>query len=215
MRHLPLLLAAALVLPASAEKTPTTVEATVVDQKGRPVEGAVVWALEETGPTVKSKTVTMEMKGMDFAPGFLAVTVGDSVSFPNRDTTHHHVYSFSPLKIFEIPLYKGVQVPSVVFDQLGAVKLGCNIHDWMSAYVYVVETDKVVVTDTFGAGAISNLDNGQYEVLVWHPKLDGSAEATAQTVTIDGSDQSLSFTVNKKQMLRAWRAPRSAKRREY
>ena len=59
---------------------------------------------------------------------------------PNRDNIRHHVYSFSPAKRFELPLYAGVPTQPVLFDKAGVVVLGCNIHDWMIGYIYVSDS---------------------------------------------------------------------------
>ena len=101
------------------------------------------------------------------------VRTGTAVSFPNNDDIRHHVYSFSEAKKFELPLYKGVPAEPVVFDQAGTVVLGCNIHDWMLAYVYVVDTPWRLVTDEKGAGVLDDLPAGRYRVDVLHPRLKG------------------------------------------
>ncbi len=62
------------------------------------------------------------------------------VQFPNKDNIRHHVYSFSAARKFELPLYSGTPAQPVLFDKVGVVKLGCNIHDWMIGYIYVTET---------------------------------------------------------------------------
>ena len=40
------------------------------------------------------------------------VPTGTAVHFPNRDTVRHHLYSFSPVKTFEIKLYVGTPAAS-------------------------------------------------------------------------------------------------------
>ena len=94
-----------------------------------------------------ARTAVMDQVNKEFVPHVLPVAVGTEVSFPNHDQIHHHVYSFSRTKTFEIPLYKGEAAPPVRFDQVGAVKLGCNIHDWMSGVILVVPTPYFAMTD--------------------------------------------------------------------
>lgn len=186
----------------------------VVDNRQLPLDFAVVY-VSEIAPATAGDTIIVDQVDKEFLPYVTAIRRGDAINFANNDDIRHQIYSFSAPKQFEIPLFRDNPPRPVTFDEAGAVELGCNIHDWMSAYIYVVETDKFVVTDTFGNGLISNLPEGDYEVLVWHPKLDGTAQSTAQRVTIDGSDQSMAFTISQKQLLRAWRAPKSSKRRSY
>src|SRR5207302_1290602 len=96
-----------------------------------------------------------------------AVQVGTAVMFPNKDNIRHHVYSFSPAKKFELPLYAGIPAEPVVFDKEGIVTLGCNIHDWMVAYVAVLPTPYFQVTGREGRALFSDLRAGQYTVEVW------------------------------------------------
>jgi hypothetical protein len=89
----------------------------VTDAAGKPVADAVVFidapAAQASGSAPKA---TMDQIDKTFVPGGLPVTVGTSVSFPNHDQIHHHVYSFSRTKTFELPLYKGTDASPVLFD---------------------------------------------------------------------------------------------------
>jgi len=186
----------------------------VVDFRQVPIDFAVVY-VNEALPALNGDATSVDQVDKEFIPYVTAIQRGGTINFLNNDNIRHQVYSFSESKQFELPLYKGNPLRPVKFEVAGAVPVACNIHDWMSAYIYVVETDKFVITDTFGKGSLSNLPNGEYEVVVWHPKMDGTAEATAQTVNINGSDQSLTFTVTQKPKMRAWRAPKNSIRRNY
>jgi hypothetical protein len=94
---------------------------------------------------------------------------GAAVTFPNKDNIRHHVYSFSATKPLDLKLYSGVPAKPVVFDKPGAVKLGCNIHDWMVGYVYVVDTPYFAKTDKTGSARLDGLPAGDYQLRVWHP----------------------------------------------
>jgi len=79
----------------------------------------------------------------EFVPTVSVISAGNAVSFPNSNDILHHVYSFSPAKTFNIPLYgRGSNTDyREEFVTAGAVEIGCNIHDWMLAYIYVAETE--------------------------------------------------------------------------
>ena len=79
----------------------------------------------------------MDQRNRAFVPHVLIVPVGSSVTFPNGDSVSHQVYSFSPARKFQLPLYRGSPNPPVVFDRAGVVTLGCNIHDPMRGYIFV------------------------------------------------------------------------------
>jgi plastocyanin len=194
--------------------TAANLQVSVVDFRQIPIDFAVVY-VNESMPALTGEATAVDQVDKEFIPYVTAIQRGGSINFLNNDNIRHQVYSFSKVKQFEIPLFKGNPLRPVSFDMAGPVPIACNIHDWMSAYVYVVDTDKFAVTDTFGGGAIANLPNGEYEVLVWHPKMEGSAESSMQKVTINGGDQNLTFTITQKPLMRAWRAPRNAVRRNY
>ena len=75
-------------------------------------------------------------------PTVSVISAGNAVSFPNSDDILHHVYSFSPAKTFNIPLYgRGSNSDyREEFVTAGAVEIGCNIHDWMLGYIVVVDS---------------------------------------------------------------------------
>ena len=160
--------------------------AVVKDHRGKPVSDAVVLATPldpKSAPRAKPQTVAIDQVDKQFVPYVEAVFVGWKVRFPNSDNIRHQVYSFSPAKRFELPLYGGKDAESVLFDKPGVVVLGCNIHDWMVAYVYVSETPYFAKTGAAGTAAIDDLPPGDYTVRVWHPSMEHSEETTARRIT--------------------------------
>ena len=111
----------------------------------------------------------MDQMNREFVPHVLIVPVGSRVTFPNSDTVSHQVYSFSPAKKFQFPLYRGSPNPPVDFDRVGVVTIGCNIHDQMRAYVFVVDGQYYGRTDANGAWSAADVEPGEYAVQVWHP----------------------------------------------
>ena len=111
-----------------------SLEVIVKDDKGRPSPDAVAYvAAAGAASAAPKKHAVVDQRDKQFIPYVTAVQVGTPVIFPNSDNIRHHVYSFSPAKKFELPLYSGVPAEPVVFDKVGFVTLGCNIHDWMIA----------------------------------------------------------------------------------
>jgi plastocyanin len=184
----------------------------VSDTKGRPVKDAVVFATalfeldepEEEEPP----TAVMDQVGSEYVPFVLPVRVGTGVTFPNSDEVHHHVYSFSPTKQFDIPLYKGGSANPVIFDSPGIVALGCNIHDWMLAYIYILETPYFARTDDKGRVLISYLQPGEYQVQVWHPNLKGRVDKVIRQVTVEQETEvQTEFTIKLRKSRKRRRSP--------
>ncbi len=182
-----------------------TVEASVLDDKGKPVEDAVVYLVAPT-PRGAAGRATLDQQNKEFLPHVLPVVVGAAVTFPNNDNIRHNVYSVSPAKKFELPLYIGTPAAPVVFDKPGVVVLGCNIHDWMLAYVYILSTPYFAKTGADGRARVADVPAGVWEVRVWHPRQRDATEKTGQPLTLaDGDTGPLAFKVRLKG---EWRVPR-------
>ncbi len=158
-----------LALLAAGPGTAATVEVTVTDAKGAAIADAVVSARPPGPPAaLRKRSAAVEQRDKAFVPLVSVVQAGTAVQFPNRDPIRHHVYSFSPAKVFEIKLYADVPAAPVVFDKPGEVVLGCNIHDHMIAYIYVVDTPWYAKTGADGKARIAELPAGDYDVQVAH-----------------------------------------------
>jgi len=165
----------------------------VKDQRGKLVADAVILAVPldaKNALRAKPPADAVDQVDKQFVPYVKPVFVGAKVRFPNSDHVRHQVYSFSPAKKFELPLYAGTSAPPVVFDKPGVVVLGCNIHDWMVGYIYVSETPFFAKTEAAGTAAIEDMPPGEYTVRVWHPSMEHSEEATARRVTLNADGPS-------------------------
>ncbi len=172
----------------------------VVDHKGNAVEQAVVFV--HTPPLDMPLPSTTEVAVMDqvnksFTPEVLTIAMGTAVSFPNHDQIHHHVYSFSRAKTFEIPLYQGEAGEPIVFDKAGVVKVGCNIHDWMLGFILVVPTPFFTMTDPAGQYTLRHLPPGDYTLASWHRRSRTKVEKTLQSrrVEVDTVTSEVDFTL--------------------
>lgn len=164
---------AALLCVVALRATAAEVAFTLVDQKNQPVADAAVSLvpLDASAPLpAPAEPVVIAQQNQEFSPYVTVVATGTAVTFPNDDKVQHHVYSLSKAKRFEFARYAPGKKESIVFDQQGVVALGCNIHDWMVAYLVVVPTPWFAKSDPAG-GAAAKVPAGRYRVEVWHPRL--------------------------------------------
>jgi plastocyanin len=196
-----------------AQAQTAEIAASVTDQQGRPVADAVLVAVPVDGnmrPPQRPRDGSIDQVDKEFFPRVTIVPVGASVTFPNHDDVRHQVYSFSPAKRFELPLYAGVPAQPVVFDKPGVVVLGCNIHDWMVGYVYVSESPFFAKTGKDGKAVLAELPARAYVLRVWHPQLEMSEDATHKTIDVSRDRRvEAAWTLNLKREVRVRRAPTS------
>ena len=202
----------ALVLSASISATVTgAAELTIAvkSAKGEPVADAVVSLVPLDAPVPPVPAGTggeIGQKGQEFTSYVTVVQAGTKVVFPNRDTVQHHVYSLSKAKKFELPLYNPGAAESFVFDVPGLVTLGCNIHDWMLAYLVIVPTPYFAKSDAAGAARVS-APAGRYRLELWHPRV--AAPVTQELALTEGAAGAREFTLTLKADRRIRRGPES------
>lgn len=171
----------------------------VVDAKGQPIADAVVSLVRLDGPTPPAASASpapmpeIVQKDQEFSPFVTVIRKGTSIRLPNRDTVEHYVYSESPAKRFQLPLYAPKSAETIQFDQAGIVALGCNIHDWMLAYVVVVDTPWFERTPATGTGVLHDVPAGHYRAEVWHPRLRKTATRDLVVPSADAPPTLLEF----------------------
>lgn len=152
---------------------------------GRAVTGAFgLITLEPDNGKWKPRTakrLIVEQRNREFLPHVMAISVGSTVSFPNFDTVFHNVFSSSPVGAFDLGIYKVGEAREVTFQKEGIVRLGCNLHANMSAYIAVVAAPAYVVTDDAGRFSFRHLPPGKYKLKAWSER---SKAPVAQDVTI-------------------------------
>jgi len=166
-----------------------TVVITVQAIDGKPLQGAVVTAypLDSAPHRPAPVKAVMDQVNRAFLPDLLIIPVGSTVVFPNSDSVSHQIYSFSPAKRFQLPLYRGTPYPPVHFDQTGVVTLGCNIHDEMVGYLVVTDAPHFGRTDARGAWT-SEVPRGRYRISIWHPRMREPGADLERELTVGESD---------------------------
>jgi len=162
----------------------------ITDASGKPLGDAVALLEPVSGkvPVKPLPDVEISQDKRQFQPRVTVITTGTRALFPNFDTVRHHVYSFSPIKTFELKLYTGVPGAPVVFDKPGVAVLGCNIHDAMAAWVVVADTPWFARTPADGHTRIDAVPPGSYKLRLWHPGLTANAEPAPVAITIGSAD---------------------------
>lgn len=156
---------------------------------------AVVY-LEKVEGTFAAPPENPRMAQKDFAfhPRVLPVLVGTTVDFPNQDDLYHNVFSFSSTKKFDLGRYPSGESKGQTFDKPGLVKIYCEIHDHMRAFILVLQNPYFAVTDEQGGYAIRNIPPGRYRLKVWQ---EDSKEASKEIVVESGRPVRADFDLSR------------------
>jgi plastocyanin len=110
----------------------------------------------------------MTQRNETFLPYVLAVRGGSSVDFPNEDQTYHNVFSLSKVRRFDLGRYAAGKTKQVRFDQPGIVRVFCDIHSHMSAFILVFNHQFFDTTNAEGRYNIPAVPAGKYTVNAWN-----------------------------------------------
>ena len=110
----------------------------------------------------------LDQRNEAFVPHVLAIVAGTTVDFPNNDKTYHNVFSLSPIKPFDLGRYAVGRSKSIRFDRPGIIRVFCDIHSHMSAFILVFAHRHFAVTDDEGRYRLDNVPPGTYTVIAWN-----------------------------------------------
>jgi plastocyanin len=134
----------------------------------------------------------MDQQNETFVPHVLAITTGTSVDFPNSDKFYHNVFSLSKGSRFDLGRYAAGHSRSARFDRPGIVRVFCDIHSHMNAFILVFSHPFFAMTDGDGRYQIGNVPPGTYNVIAWN---EGTPSEPKAVTVADGSSAELDFAV--------------------
>jgi plastocyanin len=150
---------------------------------GKPATDAVVSIEELSKEQVKTQVSLskpekkiMDQQNMKFIPTVVAIVVGETVDFPNNDTSWHNVYSKGGANDFDLGLYAPGKTRSQKFDKPGVSRILCNAHPNMEGFVVVKDHPFFSTTDSRGNYEIKNMPLGKVRIEIWHPSLGVRSE---------------------------------------
>ena len=125
----------------------------------------------------------MDQRNETFVPHVLAVRTGTVVDFPNSDRIYHNVFSLSPTRRFDLGRYAVGRSKSVRFDRPGVVRVFCDIHSHMNAFILVFSHRYFAVTQPDGSFQLPAVPAGTYMLAAWY---EGEVRANRQVVVRPG-----------------------------
>jgi plastocyanin len=178
------------------ERRPTVNDLGAPPAHGRDVMRSVVYLESAPSPAfaeLEPQRATMDQRDETFVPHVIAIPVGTTVDFPNSDHTYHNVFSISKARSFDLGHYATGHSKSVRFDRPGIVRVFCEIHSHMSAFILVFSHQYFSVTSADGRYQIGRVPPGRYTLDAWN---EGEVRETRQVeVPGDGGAVEEDFTL--------------------
>jgi plastocyanin len=185
-----LILAAVLACGSSAAAATLRGTVTVSGRASQALDaaGAVVWLDGGPGGSRAPERAVIDTREKRFLPTVTVVPVGSTVSFPNSDPILHNVFSVSGGNRFDLGLYGRGEGRDVVLSEPGVVRVFCNVHPQMEAFV-VVTPGVAVLVGSDGSFEIRDAPAGRYDVRVWDERggtaMHSVEVSGSETVTVD------------------------------
>jgi len=153
--------------------------------KDRGVGNAVVWLEGAKGGTLPKGPFHLDQRNCLFAPYVEVVSKGAPVVIGNSDPVLHNVHATtaSAEQLFNRAIPVRGQTFTATFTEPGVVRLKCDVHAWMTAWLFVADTPYATVTDKEGRFTFPSAPPGSYRLRTWH-ELFGEK---SQPVTVPAS----------------------------
>ena len=174
--------------PPRQEAVEVTGRVTVLERGNRSAKDvgeAVVWLESRPDTALGIDTVEVLTERKQFRPQVTVITAGSTISFPNKDPFNHNVFSLSEEASSDLGLYPRGKSRSFTFSRPGIVRVYCNVHAKMSAYVLVRDNPHFTRPDADGTFRMSNVPPGRYVLHAWHER----ARAVSRDIRVRGRGQ--------------------------
>ena len=183
------------------------------DNKPSPdLSDAVLYLDAPATVATAAKPVTVEIAITDktYAPHVVVIPVGSTVRFPNHDPFNHNVFSVSEPNTFDLGLYGRGEAKGYTFEHAGLVRVYCNVHPRMVAYVLVMANRYYAQPTSDGSFTIDNVPAGRYRLHVWHERIPSEV---VKDVAAGGGEGDVQVALNARGY--KWQAHRNKYGRNY
>ena len=184
----------------AAHKTPAYRESFILSDDGY-LKNVIVFLknVKYDGATPSSPAV-IDQKGCIYTPHVQGLMAGQELLIKNSDATLHNIHGLPKINSeFNFAMPKVVKEKAIKIDKVeNFIKIKCDVHPWMNAYISVFDHPYFAVTDDTGSFKIDNIPPGEYEVVAWQEKFKDKKTKEWKTlsanVIIGDGETSQNFT---------------------
>jgi plastocyanin len=177
-----------------------------VHRKSSGLQDAVVYlvgtfpAPSQEGDAKPPEPVLIDQQDETFTPHVVALRDGQAIRFKNSDGGNHNVRSatLDPRNEFNVFTGAGTNYQHTLHadPKQRPIRIGCDLHRWMSAWIYVFDHPYFAVTDEQGKFEIRDVPPGTYKLVVRQPDGGLSYEQDVTVTADEPADISLRFTAD-------------------
>jgi len=149
--------------------------------------------------TAPTAPVTLDQHDCMYQPYIVGAMVNQKIQIKNSDALLHNVHALPKVDgnnefNFAQPIQNQTDERSFPKQEV-LIKFKCEVHDWMFAYVGVVDNPYFAVTDKDGNFTIKDVPPGNYTLTAYHLKTHGAGKGVPQEVKVEGGGAKANFTV--------------------
>jgi len=148
---------------------------------------------KEAIPAAKPGPLTFDQNGCMYTPHVFGMQVNQPLKIINSDPTLHNIHAMPKTNAaFNLGMAtKGQTIEKTFTKPETMVRIKCDVHGWMNAYVGVLDHPWFATTDNTGSFTITDLPPGDYTLEAWHEKL--GTQTAKITVPASGSPAPVEF----------------------
>ena len=179
----------------SAHKEPVYNQSFIINEAGY-LQNVLVYLkdVKYDGNTPDTQAV-LDQNGCMYSPHVQGMMKGNSLLIKNSDATLHNIHGLPTINSeFNFAMPKVVKEKAIKFDKAELnIKIKCDVHSWMKAYVSVFDHPYFAVIDDSGYYKIDSIPSGTYDVIAWQEKFKDKTLNASVTVSDEASTQNFTF----------------------
>ena len=184
----------------SSHKDPVYKQDFIINKEGY-LKNVIVYLkdVKYAGKAPETQAV-LDQNGCAYSPHVQGVMVGQDLLIKNSDATLHNIHGLPKLNPeFNFAMPKVVKEKAIKFVKAElTIKIKCDVHSWMKAYVSVFDHPYFTVTNDSGYYQIDNIPPGTYEVIAWQEKFKDKTLNAAITIGDGETNQDFTFIRSEK-----------------
>ena len=179
----------------SAHKEPVYNQSFIINEAGY-LQNVLVYLKDvKYDGNIPDTQAVLDQNGCMYSPHVQGMMVGQELLIKNSDATLHNIHGLPKLNSeFNFAMPKVVKEKAIKMAKAeNFIKIKCDVHSWMKAYISVFDHPYFAVTDDSGHYQIDNIPPGDYEVIAWQEKFKDKTLNASVTVSDSASAQNFTF----------------------